>query len=155
MTYELGPYFCDNPHHALLHHVLGSRSSTPGVCEEPIMRDGLALEFGVGDGASLRCIARYNMMVVGYDSFQGLPEDWRPGFEEGAFACEPPTDLPKNVQLVTGLFEDTLPQFDIEDLGAPVNLLHIDCDLYSSTKTVLDRCRNLFYNPGIPRGREA
>lgn len=93
--------------------------------------DGTALEFGVGSGGSLRRIAKV-MPVIGFDSFQGLPEDWRPKFPKGRFKTDPP-EVP-NAHLVIGLFEDTVPSFEWpEDIG----LVHIDCDLYSSTKTVL------------------
>lgn len=93
---------------------------------------GTALEFGVGEGRTLRMIANH-MPVIGFDSFEGLPEKWRDGFEAGMFACAPP-DVP-NAELVKGLFADTLPRFNWPDR---IGLVHIDCDLYSSTKTVLD-----------------
>ncbi|ATN88710.1 glycosyltransferase [Mycobacterium phage Demsculpinboyz] len=94
---------------------------------------GTALEFGVGQGKTLRMIAQ-QMPVVGFDSFQGLPDDWEPGrFEKGHFACEPPQV--DNATLVVGLFEDTLPTFTFPD---DIGLVHIDCDLYSSTMTVLN-----------------
>jgi hypothetical protein len=92
---------------------------------------GTALEFGVGSGNSLRRIAA-SMPVIGFDSFQGLPEDWRPGFEAGEFACAPPAVL--GAQLVVGLFSDTLPGYAWPE---HVGLVHIDCDLYSSTVEVL------------------
>jgi hypothetical protein len=136
-SYDLGRYFCDNPHHALLHYVL----------EGAVHSGGMALEFGVGEGHSLRCIARY-MPVVGYDSFQGLPEDWRPGFDKGAFRSDRPACLPSNADIVEGLFEDTLPVFDPGKLGLPITLIHCDADLYSSTKTVLERCEKLI-RPGL------
>jgi hypothetical protein len=41
-----------------------------------------------------------------------------------------------NVQLVSGLFDITLPQF-LKEHSEPALLLHLDADLYSSTKTVL------------------
>jgi hypothetical protein len=93
---------------------------------------GTALEFGVGSGASLRWIAA-RMPVIGFDSFQGLPETWRPGFEVGKFACKPPVIM--GAQLVIGLFSDTLPG---RTWPKDVGLVHIDCDLYSSTVTVLE-----------------
>jgi len=43
-----------------------------------------------------------------------------------------------NVTLHKGWFEDTVPPFSAANKGEPVALLHIDCDLYSSTKTVFD-----------------
>ena len=99
---------------------------------------GLILEFGVGAGTSLRVLAEATPRVIaGFDSFQGLPEDWRTGFAKGAFAqVRPPAELGAHVRLVEGLFEATLPGFLAANPG-PVALLHVDCDLYSSTVTVL------------------
>ncbi len=94
---------------------------------------GTALEFGVAEGHTLRLIAE-TMPVIGFDSFAGLPERWRDGFEAGTFACEPP-DVP-GAQLVAGLFADTLPIWSMQTLPH-IGLMHIDCDLYSSTVTVL------------------
>lgn len=139
--FDLGRYYCANPHHALLHHVLECvvgrypRRNYLGASKNYTTEYGMALEFGVGDGASLRCIAQW-MGTLGFDSFEGLPEDWRPGFDKGAFRHDPPTDLPSNTGLVTGLFEDTMP--GLEWNGVNIRLVHIDCDLYSSTKTVLE-----------------
>jgi hypothetical protein len=93
---------------------------------------GIALEFGVASGGTLQMIAQ-RMPVYGFDSFEGLPEDWRPGFPAGMFAGPVP-DVP-GAQLVVGLFEDTLPQWTPP---GRIGLVHIDCDLYSSTVTVLD-----------------
>lgn len=94
---------------------------------------GFALEFGVQTGHSLGLIA-HRLSVVGFDSFQGLPEDWGP-FPKGALAHEAP-EVP-NARMVDGWFSDTLPMFDFATVE-PLRLVHIDCDLYSSTKTVLD-----------------
>jgi hypothetical protein len=74
------------------------------------------------------------LLAVGFDSFQGLPEDWGP-FTVGAFAQEPP-DV-ENAELVVGWFADTVPLFDFGTVE-PLRLVHIDCDLYSSAKTVFD-----------------
>jgi Macrocin-O-methyltransferase (TylF) len=99
---------------------------------------GLKLEFGVWSGSTINRLAQhFSDNIFGFDSFEGLPEDWRPGFEKGRFAT---TNLPtvrNNVKLVIGWFDKTLPNF-IEQNSERVALLHIDCDLYSSTKTVFD-----------------
>lgn len=121
MDFDLGPYFCDNPHHALLHHVLDRE-----------VDQGVAVEFGTGYGHSARCIARY-MPVATFGSEQGLPEDWRAGFPAGSFA-EIPFGLPKNVTYTEGLFEDTLPGLEYPD---DLALVHFDADLYSSTAYAL------------------
>ena len=99
---------------------------------------GLTLECGVYFGRSLSIIAAHTAGAVhGFDSFQGLPEAWNAN--EGAGAYSTAGRLPAvaaNVTLHTGWFEDTLPPFFAANPG-PIRLLHIDCDLYSSTRTVL------------------
>lgn len=101
-------------------------------------RGGLALEFGVYSGTTLRAIAaaRGDGRVYGFDSFQGLPEDWRAGFGAGTFDDVEPPDVP-GAELVVGWFADTLPGF-LAEHAEPVDLLHLDADLYSSTATVLE-----------------
>lgn len=112
--------------YAVLHHVI----SLIGQNQQP----GWALEFGVATGRTLDMIAR-RLPVIGFDSFQGLPEDWRDNFPAGHFAgIRPPAEIP-GATIVEGLFADTLPGFDWPD---EIALVHIDCDLYSSAKTVLD-----------------
>lgn len=44
--------------------------------------------------------------------------------------------VPEHVDLVEGYFEDTLPEF-AKALTEPPALIHVDCDLYSSTQTIL------------------
>ena len=98
---------------------------------------GLYLEFGVGRGKSIRWIgARADRTVYGFDSFEGIPEYWN-GNPVGAFAQKKLPKVPDNVQFEIGLFDQTLPGF-LEQHADPVSLLHVDCDLYSSTVTILD-----------------
>jgi hypothetical protein len=101
--------------------------------------EGLTLECGVYFGRSLRLIAAATPGPVhGFDSFQGLPEAWNAA--EGAGAYSTAGRLPNiagNVTLHAGWFADTLPAFFARHAG-PVRLLHVDCDLYSSTRTVLE-----------------
>jgi hypothetical protein len=106
---------------------------------------GLVLEFGVAGGASLRFLSsRTQDAVYGFDSFQGLPETWQSGLEAGTFARSgAPTDLPPNAQLVIGMFGETLPRF-CEQHTDSVRFAHIDCDLYSSTRTVFDALGDRF-----------
>jgi hypothetical protein len=99
-----------------------------------VPRVGTWLEFGVAGGDSLRYLAqgRGNARLWGFDSFRGLPEDWRPGLARGHFAQEriPWVD---GARLVVGLFEETLPWFS----PGAVTFVHVDSDLYSSAKTIL------------------
>jgi hypothetical protein len=73
-------------------------------------------------------------LSTGFDGFIGLPEDWRSRFEAGAFA-QPIPAVEENVTLHVGLFSETLPQF-VASLQEDVAFLHVDCDLYSSTKEI-------------------
>jgi len=99
--------------------------------------NGLILEFGVASGRTIRHIAGLTGRPIhGFDSFEGLPESWRTGFEQGAFA-QPLPAVPGHVTLHKGWFSETLPPF-LQTMNDPVALLHIDCDLYSSTAFVLN-----------------
>lgn len=102
---------------------------------------GLALEFGVYSGTTLRAIADLRNdigAVYGFDSFEGLPEDWRSTYPAATFAVDELPQVP-GAELVVGWFDETLPAF-LDVHTGPVALLHIDGDLYSSAKTVLDWC---------------
>ncbi|MEJ0077128.1 MAG: class I SAM-dependent methyltransferase [Alphaproteobacteria bacterium] len=116
-------------HLDLLSHALGL--AHPG---------GLVLEFGVGGGGSITHIAAQvgkNRTVFGFDSFEGLPEVWRTGFEKGAFAQSGPPTVPDSVHLIEGKFADTLPAF-LRTNQDPVGFIHVDCDLHSSTQFLLN-----------------
>lgn len=106
--------------------------------EKLVNQDGLWLEFGVGSGHTLNLICEYRLQgtVYGFDSFEGLPSDWRPEFPKGAFKQPSLPQVKSNATLIKGLFEDTIPQFIAAQTQQYISLLHIDCDLYSSTKTV-------------------
>lgn len=107
---------------------------------------GTALEFGVHTGHTLRRIVTAmpaGSRVVGFDSFEGLPEFWRDGFGPGAFRTTPP--VVPGAELVVGLFGDTLPAWPVP---ADVVLVHVDCDLYSSTRTVLEHM-GPYLAPGV------
>jgi predicted O-methyltransferase YrrM len=99
---------------------------------------GMALEFGVYTGSTLKIIAAARPAggVYGFDSFQGLPEDWRIDFAAGSFSVDGLPDV-AGAELVVGWFADTLSGFLARHPG-PVDFVHIDADLYSSAKTVLD-----------------
>lgn len=105
----------------------------------PHKPDTLWLEFGVASGYTINTISCFtDDIVYGFDSFEGLPEDWRDGFEKGHFTRFGilPT-VNKNVCLIKGLFTDTLPNF-LQIHNKKISFIHMDADLYSSTKFVLD-----------------
>jgi Macrocin-O-methyltransferase (TylF) len=102
---------------------------------------GLMLEFGVADGASLRYVAsRVTRSFHGFDSFEGLPEDWSGTFErKGKFGRSGALpEVPANARLYPGWFAETLPRFLGEHAGEAVAFAHVDCDIYASTATVLE-----------------
>jgi hypothetical protein len=102
--------------------------------------EGLIMEFGVFRGESLRFLAkRVQQDVHGFDSFEGLPEDWTYFQKQGRFSLDGkiPEFHETNICVYKGWFEQTLPRFLVEHEGA-ARLIHIDCDIYSSTRTVLD-----------------
>jgi hypothetical protein len=101
--------------------------------------DGLWLEFGVYEGETINHLARLTRHeLVGFDSFEGLPTGWSPGFSKGAFSLGgrvPPVE--PNVELKKGWFEQTLPDFLLVSGEKPVSFIHIDSDLYTSARFVL------------------
>lgn len=128
---------------------------------------GAVVEMGVFGGSSLALLAKAfsfssigrERRLVGFDSFQGLPEasedhavweegdcarihSWHPLFPEGTpvtpqltrdlfEACGLPAP-----EIVDGLFDETLPEWVPEKIPE-VAVVHVDCDLYESTRTVL------------------
>lgn len=118
--------------------------------------EGLVLEFGVWEGKTISDMAtRFARLqsggvgqreIHGFDSFLGLPHAWEGrGMPQGRFSTGGTLpDVPPNVHLHKGWFNDTLPVFlrEIEE-GVPsapsrVALVHMDANLYSSTREVLD-----------------
>jgi predicted O-methyltransferase YrrM len=103
--------------------------------------EGLMLECGVADGASITHTAEAmpTRRFDGFDSFEGLPEAWSGTFEQkgkfGRGGTLP--EVPSNVALHKGWFEQTLPPYLAAHPGEAIAFLHVDCDIYSSTVTVL------------------
>jgi hypothetical protein len=112
--------------------------------------DGLAVEFGVYRGETLRLIAGdagRPRDVVGFDSFDGLPEDWGALLPQGHFrTAVPDVSVTPNVRLEVGRIEDTLPRF-LARQPADLAFVHVDCDLYGTTRFVLEHVL-----PRMPRG---
>lgn len=115
--------------------------------------EGNVVECGVYKGSSINHIAEIvgpNKPVYGFDSFDGLPEEWEIGenntVKEGYFATKEMPKVKKNVELIKGWFKDTLPAWCGEN-PAPIAFLHLDCDIYSSTIEALT-----FLNHGLKRG---
>ncbi len=135
MMYKLNKVKCLNSRDAVRYAAINEIS----------LKDGLIMEFGVHKGDSIRLIANSltNQVIHGFDSFYGLPEDYVSFYRKGAFSTEGNLPLvPSNVQLHQGWFNKTLPLFLKNNKVKYSSLIHIDCDLYSSTKTVLSLLNN-------------
>ncbi|BBZ37241.1 TylF/MycF/NovP-related O-methyltransferase [Mycobacterium conspicuum] len=109
---------------------------------------GAFLEMGVCTGKTINFIAALNpeQRVWGFDSFDGLPEQWaRPDLDvpRGTFRVNVEGWMPPvlhNVSLVKGMFHKTLPGFKEQILkSGPIAFLHVDCDIYASTKVIFDQ----------------
>jgi tetratricopeptide (TPR) repeat protein len=118
--------------------IQGTASKTFKFAMEHATIDGLVLEFGVFNGKSIRQIAALVAGPVhGFDSFEGIPEDWNHETSGSYSTAGHLPSVPASVSLHAGWFEDSIPEFIRKESG-PIRFMNIDCDLYSSTKTVLD-----------------
>jgi hypothetical protein len=132
----------------------------------PADRPMLWLEFGVYRGSSINAtrvfadelVARLGrtsiLKVVGFDTFEGLPEVWAGHSPKGAFSWR---DNPKNVDhslspptrpgisFEIGLFSDTLGPFLARNAGL-VAFVNVDNDLYGGAKQVLDDLAPRFFD---------
>lgn len=107
---------------------------------------GCITEFGVWKGASINFFAkeRPNIRIFGFDSFEGLEEDWY-GFDikKGTFSTSGKVPkVEKNVKLFSGWFENTLPQFLKELDNEMILLCHMDADTFKPTRYVLSALAN-------------
>jgi hypothetical protein len=104
---------------------------------EAVTLSGDFAEFGVYTG---RCARFLSTFLVGprklflFDSFEGLPQDWVGQWKAGSFKIDA-KDIPKftnpNVRIIKGWFKDTAPTLSAM-IDAPLALVHVDGDLYSS-----------------------
>jgi hypothetical protein len=96
-------------------------------------------EFGVAEGETLDWFAsrkpRTNTLFA-FDSFEGIPEPWLV-YPAGHWKSRVYVSNRPDVVVVPGRFETSLTPQVIHDVGT-IGLLHIDCDLYSSTKAVFE-----------------
>lgn len=96
------------------------------------------LEFGVFTGKTINMISKNCNNVYGFDSFEGLPEDWDGVCKKERFEVSNLPNVNHNVTLIKGWFDKTLETFLSSNPNIDIDLIHIDCDLYSSTKQVFD-----------------
>jgi predicted O-methyltransferase YrrM len=103
---------------------------------------GLFVEFGVYKGHSVNYFAkriRPERTIYGFDSFEGLHVDWlgndlaKGAFDLGGMLPE----VEKNVTLIKGWFDQTLPPF-FADHPEPLIFVSHDCDTYDAAKIVFE-----------------
>jgi Methyltransferase domain len=99
---------------------------------------GAYVEFGVYKGSTVNFIAGLcpGKTIWGFDSFEGLPEEWSGNTSAFNAAGALPGVRP-NVTLVRGWFSQSLPPW-LASQADPIAFAHIDCDVYSSTKAIFD-----------------
>jgi len=112
---------------------------------DAINLEGFYLEMGVFSGRTINFIAnvKQDQNIYGFDSFEGLPEAWSRDdtaiFTKGFFAVNNFPPVRDNVILIPGWFENSLPIFKEKTLKDQIiAFMHVDCDIYSSTKTIFD-----------------
>ena len=113
--------------------------------DDKLLSRGWVLEFGVATGRTLNQFAHWlpDKTVYGFDGFEGLPEDWTSRMRKGFFARSSLPRVRSNCELVVGWFDQTLPGFKTNKIkNEPIALLHVDCDLYSSTVTILNNLKD-------------
>lgn len=106
-----------------------------GLNREPINY----LEFGVAWGESFQWWLQKNnhpqSSFYGFDTFDGLPEDWGP-FKKGAFSSNQALpDIGSDTRgcFLKGLFQQTIPGFVQQLDNTRRNVLMMDADLFSAT----------------------
>jgi len=108
-------------------------------------KPGDVLEFGVFKGASIQIIRNSlneNFRVFGFDSFEGLPEDWEDTIcKKGFFSTNGLIPEIKDVNFFKGLFEETIEEY--LKIANQICFIHVDCDLYTSTKTIFEKLGHL------------
>lgn len=157
---------CKIPGHPLLWEA--SRLPKPA----PENSDELLLDLGVWIGWSTRLTSdASDRTVYGFDTFEGLVEDWHIDDEivvkQGTFSLSDPLAqqlcrhtgvtlhdgvpdaLGRKVQFVKGSTYDTLAPFLAERPGAAIRLFHMDLDTYESCLHALETCKDRFVEGSI------
>ena len=111
-------------------------------------------EFGVWRGASFQYLINTFKTGYGFDTFEGLPEDWHQE-KKGSYSAEGIIPKIEGGKFIAGKFEDTLPTFFSEQRPL-ASIINFDADLYSSTfcalnysKCVIDKDTILIFDEFI------
>ena len=101
-------------------------------------------EFGVWMGDSFKYIVPNFAGGFGFDSFQGLPEDWGV-VPRGTYSSRGRVPDIENSKFIVGEFGATLPEF-FDRERPKAGLINFDADLYSSTITALSNAKSVIDN---------
>jgi len=122
-----------NKRYLLYEHVI----EAAGLKDTP----ALYIEFGVSSGKSIKWWAERlkhpDCRFYGFDTFEGLPENWGT-FRKGDMNSQIPQTDDERIIFVKGLFQETVPDF-VKQIGnqtsniARQKIIHFDADLFSST----------------------
>jgi len=111
-------------------------------------------EFGVWRGEAFRYLIKTFKKGYGFDTFEGLPEDWH-NEKAGTYSSDGNVPKIKGGEFIVGKFEDTLPGFFAEERPM-ASIINFDADLYSSTicalnyaKPVIDKHTILIFDEFI------
>ncbi|SBS75578.1 MtfA protein [uncultured Mycobacterium sp.] len=152
---------CRIPGHTLVWEASHLKGSPPDDSDE------LLLDLGVWMGWSTRAASDASgRMVYGFDTFEGLVEDWPIEDEmvvkRGTFSLSDPNTqrlmrdtgvtlsdgipnaLGRKVHFTKGGTYETLVPFLAEHPGAPIKLFHMDLDVYESCLHALETCKDRF-----------
>jgi hypothetical protein len=107
----------------------------------------LIFEFGVAHGKSINFLsdACPESIIYGFDSFQGLEENWYSGNAlKGSISTNGKTPkVRKNIKLVIGSFKESIPRFLENCEFQRVDFMLIDSDTYEACKLVLNSFKSM------------
>ena len=108
-------------------------------------------EFGVWRGESFKYLIKTFKKGYGFDTFEGLPEDWH-NEKKGNYTADRIIPNIEGGTFIAGKFENTLPSFYSKPRPM-ASLINFDADLYSSTfcalkysKSVIDKDTILIFD---------
>lgn len=112
-----------------------------GLMDKPIVY----LEFGVAAGSSFKWWLSNNKSeqsrFFGFDTFEGLPEDWGGFYKKGDMISAIPEVNDARAAFLQGLFQDTFQDFVKNNRSLlesdQLKVIHLDADIYSATCFVL------------------
>ena len=93
-------------------------------------------EYGVWCGESFQYLINTFKKGYGFDTFEGLPEDWHDE-KAGSYSSDGNIPQIEGGEFIVGIFDDTLPTF-FSKSRPMASVINFDADLYSSTICALN-----------------